>query len=364
MIKKILKQHRIPVWKMAVLFGTVLFCLIFIHSTLEKSKVISIEPGETLSDIAAKLEQEDIIYSKNLFKTLTYATGTQNQLKSGEYFFPVYSSLWSVKNILVSGKTISYRITIPEGLTVKQITEILEQDDRLTGEITESMKDGYLLPDTYFFTKGTSKNAIIVQMKNAMDKVLDEEWEYRANYLPLKNKNEALALASIIEKETSIAGERAIVSSVFVNRLKKGMRLQTDPTVVYAITNGYGHMRGKRLLRKHLKVNSSYNTYRNKGLPPAPIANPGRAAIYAALHPAQTKYLYFVADGTGGHVFAQTYDQHNKNRVEWQKIRKEIDKENKSGGGNTTKTSMTPAFKNTFHNHEDVIFARKYHAMH
>ena len=198
---------------------------------------------------------------------------------------------------------------------------LTEKSSFITGKCPTDLEEGTLLPETYFFDFGLSCSSLISQMKNMMDKALDKAWQNREKGLPLKSKKEFLTLASIVEKETGLARERPQVASVFINRLRKKMKLQTDPTVVYAITKGYGHMRGKRIFSRHLKVDSPYNTYKNKGLPPAPIANPGVKALEAVSHPDKTPYLFFVADGTGGHLFAKTNAEHEKNRREWRKIR-------------------------------------------
>ncbi|MBN2779877.1 MAG: endolytic transglycosylase MltG [Alphaproteobacteria bacterium] len=309
--------------KIGIVGAVILFSVFFLHSGLRKGKTVRISQGATFSGIAPHLKSRDIIFSEFLFKALVHATGGSKSLKSGTYFFPTNSSMWSVYRTLTTGRTVFSRLTLSEGLTVQQIVKAIEKSPQITGPCPEGVKEGMLLPETYFFDFGSTCAAVLGQMEQMMQKALDKAWEGREAGLPLKSKEEMLVLASIVEKETAKAEERPQVASVFINRLRKGMKLQTDPTVVYAITNGYGHMQGKRLLLRDLKVDSPYNTYKHKGLPPAPIANPGRASLEAVAHPDKTPYLFFVADGTGGHVFAKTNREHEENRQEWRKIRKQ-----------------------------------------
>ncbi len=250
-----------------------------------------------------------------------YLSWNQNNLKIGEYEIPENATLNQIKNTITSGRMYNRFLTIPEGLTIKQIFEIINQYDDLSGKITVKVEDGELLPQTYAYNKNISKDDIVLKMKQAMTETIDVEWENRDENLPLKNKQEAIILASIVEKETSIPEERPVVASVFYNRLAKNMRLQSDPTVVYTLTKKYGNMRGRKLYKKDLEVSTRYNTYKIKGLPIGAIANPGIESIRAVLHPAKTEYFYFVADGSGGHKFAETLEEHEKNRANWRKIR-------------------------------------------
>lgn len=325
-----LKEYRVHLityrqfkWlvKIGLVVFTVLFMALFIHSDLGKGKTVHIYEGATLSGISHHLRARDIIYSTLLFKGLVYLTGHSASLHSGTYFFPAGSSLWDVYETLLSGKTTFARLTIPEGLTVQQIMELIQKSPDVVGECPSDLEEGSLLPETYFFDFGIQCSTLISQMKDMMYKTVDTVWESREVSSFISSKKELVVLASIVEKETAKAEERPIVASVFLNRLEKGMRLQTDPTVVYAITNGYGHMRGQRLLLRHLKTESLYNTYLHAGLPPRPIANPGKASLMAVVHPEKTSYLFFVADGTGGHVFSDTLLEHEKKRKEWRKIR-------------------------------------------
>ena len=221
--------------------------------------------------------------------------------------------------ITESGASIAYRVSIPEGLTSWQIVEGLKSAEFLTGEVAEIPAEGVLAPDTYEATRGMERSELLVQMQARQEAILMEAWANRAENLPISTPQEALILASIIEKETGQAEERGVVASVFTNRLRQGMRLQTDPTVIYGVTEGQG-MLGRGLRRSELDRVTPWNTYQIDGLPPTPIANPGRASIEAALNPDDTNYIFFVADGTGGHAFAETLAEHNRNVARWREI--------------------------------------------
>ena len=313
--------------RIKILFSCVLgifisfFLYIFVMPMNKNQKIIEIIPGDRLSIVAEKLYSEEIINSKFLFMLWMYLSWDQNNLKLGEYSIPEGATLSQIQGIITSGRMYNKYITIPEGLTVKQIFEIINSYDDLTGNISVSVKDGELLPQTYAYNKMITKDDLILKMKQAMSEVIDKEWENRQENLPIKTKEEAIILASIVEKETGIPEERPLVASVFINRLNKKMRLQSDPTVVYTLTNKYGNMRGRRLYKKDLEVVTPYNTYKINGLPIGAIANPGIDSIRAVLNPAETDFLYFVADGSGGHKFAKTLEEHEKNRQEWKKIR-------------------------------------------
>ncbi len=313
--------------RIRILFSCVLgifisfFLYIFVMPMNKNQKIIEIIPGDRLSIVAEKLYSEEIINSKFLFMLWMYLSWDQNNLKLGEYSIPEGATLSQIQGIITSGRMYNKYITIPEGLTVKQIFEIINSYDDLTGNISVSVKDGELLPQTYAYNKMITKDDLILKMKQAMSEVIDKEWENRQENLLIKTKEEAIILASIVEKETGIPEERPLVASVFINRLNKKMRLQSDPTVVYTLTNKYGNMRGRRLYKKDLEVVTPYNTYKINGLPIGAIANPGIDSIRAVLNPAETDFLYFVADGSGGHKFAKTLEEHEKNRQEWKKIR-------------------------------------------
>lgn len=225
----------------------------------------------------------------------------------------VYSAL------VESGAAIAYRVAVPEGLTSWQIVEGFRQADFLSGEVLELPPEGSLAPDTYAVSRGQDRQALLDRMVSSQEVILAEAWAAREDGLPLESAREALILASIIEKETSVAEERRLVAGVFVNRLERGMRLQTDPTVIYGVTEGRGVL-GRGLRRSELRAETPWNTYVISGLPPTPIANPGRAAIEAAVNPEETEFIFFVADGTGGHAFAETLDEHNRNVARWREI--------------------------------------------
>ncbi len=225
-------------------------------------------------------------------------------------------------DLVASGTPMTYRVSVPEGLTSWQIVEGLRQADFLSGEVAEIPAEGSLAPDTFDVRRGQDRQGILDQMIANQEVILAEVWAARVDGLPLANAEEALILASIIEKETSVADERRLVSGVFVNRLERGMRLQTDPTVIYGVTEGRGVL-GRGLRRSELDTPTPWNTYVITGLPPTPIANPGRAALEAAVNPDETGYIFFVADGTGGHAFAETLEEHNRNVARWRQIEAE-----------------------------------------
>jgi len=290
---------------------------------LAEDKLVIIKRGMGAAQIAGMLAQEGVISSENIFKLATRFTGS---LKAGEYQFPKEISMAEAISIMENGQVFGRKITIAEGLTSHQIVSRLMAREDLSGMIEHVPPEGSLLPDTYHFVQGEARADKIAQMRAAMTQAIEELWPQRAEGLPIKTKQEAIILASIIEKETAAADERERVAGVFINRLKKGMLLQTDPTVIYAITKGKikeegrGPL-GRRLLRKDLQIDSPYNTYKYVGLPPGPIANPGYASIKAALNPQAHDYIFFVADGTGGHAFAKTLKEHNRNVAKWRKLR-------------------------------------------
>jgi len=293
------------------------------NGPLAEDKMILIERGTGVSGIAQKLADDNIIYNDMVFKI---AARFGDSLKAGEYEFPAGASTAKILQMLQEGDVFDRKITIVEGYTVQQIIKRLNARDDLTGKITKTPEEGTLLPNTYHFVKNEGRQDVIDRMASNMRVALDLAWQRKANNLPIKTKLEALTLASIVEKETAVAEERNRVAGVFINRLRKNMPLQTDPTVIYAITkgdikeDGKGPL-GRRILSKDLQYDSPYNTYKYSGLPPGPIANPGIDSIKATLNPEEHDYIFFVADGTGGHVFAKTLAEHNRNVAEWRKIR-------------------------------------------
>lgn len=277
---------------------------------------VVVPKGASLKTVAEELSRAGVIDKPWLFRIMARINGLAKHLKAGEYQFMPGISLQAAMDKIARGEVFFRRITIPEGLTSGQIMYLIANYPDLEGEIDLDVKEGELLPETYSFELGASRNSIILQARVAMQKALEEVWASRDSSLPLKDVNELLTLASIIEKETGVPEERPLVASVFLNRLKKGMRLQTDPTVIYAITEGETSF-GRSLKRADLKIDSPYNTYLNYGLPPGPICNPGREALMAAARPQQSDYLYFVADGKGGHRFARSLNEHNRNVKAW-----------------------------------------------
>lgn len=288
---------------------------------LTKQVTAIILPGAGLDSIAQTLERAQIIADPLVFSLGARLSRAATDLKAGEYLFPRAISPRQVIELLKSGKTVVRRLTIVEGLTNAQVVNQLKATEGLTGDVGNLPSEGGLLPQTYHFSYGDSRSAMIKRMHGALRKSLDDLWAKRAKGLPLKTPDEALVLASIVEKETGVAGERPRIAQVFLNRLKNGMRLQSDPTVVYAVTGGTGPL-NRPLTATDLKFASPYNTYVSDGLPPQAICNPGLASIIATLNPVKTDALYFVADGAGGHVFARTLSEHNRNVAAWRKLQK------------------------------------------
>jgi UPF0755 protein len=289
---------------------------------LSAPATVVIPMGAGLERIATEMRGAGIISDPLIFRFGARALGVHTILRAGEYAIPEGTSVRALLKILSDGKTVVRRLTVPEGLTTRDVLARLEATAGLEGRVWPIPAEGRLLPETYHFSYGDSRQDVVRRMSRAMMETLGELWDGRASGLPLANPDEALVLASIVEKETAVPAERPRVARVFLNRLARSMRLQSDPTVVYAMTEGAGAL-GRPLTRADLKTPSPYNTYLNDGLPPAPIANPGRASLEAVLHPAQSDELYFVADGLGGHAFALTLAEHNRNVAKWRKMRKE-----------------------------------------
>ncbi|MFD1329457.1 endolytic transglycosylase MltG [Mycoplana ramosa] len=280
--------------------------------------------GAGLNEIAASLERNNIITDSRVFRALSRIHLEDAVLKAGEYEIRAHASMHDVLELLKSGKSILYSVSVPEGLTVKQVFRRLADDPVLEGDLpAELPAEGSLMPDTYKFSRGTKRAEILQQMLTAQKALINQIWEKRDDDLPIATPEEMVTLASIVEKETGRADERPRVASVFINRLEKGMRLQSDPTIIYGIFGGDGKPADRPILQSDLEKQTPYNTYVIKGLPPTPIANPGRAALEAVANPSRTSDLYFVADGTGGHAFAETLDDHNANVRRWRKIEAE-----------------------------------------
>jgi UPF0755 protein len=279
---------------------------------LPEDKVVNIPRGLGIKDIASLLEHEGVIDQPYVFIGGVMVMKARGGLKHGEYKFTKHASLADVVDTIIAGKVVQHALTIPEGLTSEQIVSRLLQDNALAGQIKEIPREGSLLPETYKFTRGMSRAQIIHRMQQAEQHEVKEIWEHRVPDLPFKTPEEMVILASIVEKETAKPDERSRVAAVFVNRLKNKMKLQSDPTIIYGLTGGKGSL-GRPLMKSEIEQPTPYNTYVIDGLPPGPIANPGKASLEAVAKPARTKDLFFVADGTGGHVFSETYEQHQKN---------------------------------------------------
>ncbi|AHF83307.1 4-amino-4-deoxychorismate lyase [Rhizobium leguminosarum bv. trifolii WSM1689] len=278
--------------------------------------------GAGLAEIASNLERNAIISDARIFRYLTAThLSAGESLKAGEYEIKARASMRDIMELLKSGKSILYSVSFPEGLTVRQMFDRMLQDTVLEGDLPAALPtEGSLRPDTYKFSRGTKRSEIIEQMAAAQQKLVDQIWDKRDSSLPLRSKEEFVTLASIVEKETGVPDERAHVASVFLNRLGKGMRLQSDPTIIYGLFGGEGKPADRPIYQSDLKRDTPYNTYVIKGLPPTPIANPGKDALEAVANPWKTQDLYFVADGTGGHVFAATLEEHNANVKRWRKL--------------------------------------------
>jgi len=286
---------------------------------LAGKKVFIIEKGLGTPEIAAKLEDAGIISNARVFSAMAFVTGARGRLKAGEYEFPAAASMQDVANLIMSGKSIVYKLTIPEGWTTEMALARVRDNPVLTGDIADPPAEGAIMPDTYVFKRGTTRQQLVESMKSAQAKLLEEIWLKRSPLVPFRSKEEALILASIVEKETGTSEERPLVASVFVNRLKQGMRLQSDPTIIYGIVGGKGKL-DRPLTKTDIAAPTPYNTYTIDGLPPGPISNPGRDALEAVANPPDTGYLYFVADGTGGHAFAKSLEEHNRNVAKWRAI--------------------------------------------
>lgn len=283
-----------------------------------------VRSGAGTNEIAANLERNNIITDGRVFRVLSRVYLDGETLKAGEYEIKAGSSMRDIMELLKSGKSILYSVSVPEGLTVKQVFQRLADDPVLEGDLPQDLPvEGTLMPDTYKFSRGTKRADILQQMLTAQKNLVDQIWARRDEGLPVTTREDFVTLASIVEKETGRADERPRVASVFINRLEKGMRLQSDPTIIYGIFGGDGKPSDRPIYQSDLEKQTPYNTYIIRGLPPTPIANPGRAALEAVANPSRTPDLYFVADGTGGHVFAETLDEHNQNVRRWRKLEAE-----------------------------------------
>ncbi|NWK95593.1 endolytic transglycosylase MltG [Sphingobium lactosutens] len=296
----------------------------FVHGWTEQGPAtekiaITVPEGATLSDAAVLLKQAGAVRSADAFLTRAKVFGGSKSIKAGEFIIPAGASNSAILAILQGGKTLTRLVTIPEGMPSILVYERLMANEELTGDI-QVPEEGSVLPDSYAFEKGEPRAAVLRRMQGAMDKLLAQLWADRASSTIAKTPREAIILASIVEKETGVPSERPTVAGVYSNRLRKNMMLQADPTIIYPITKG--KPLGRRIRKSEIAAVNDYNTYAMTGLPKGPIANPGRLSILAVLHPAETNALYFVADGKGGHIFADTYQQHNENVRKWFEIRR------------------------------------------
>ncbi len=282
--------------------------------------IVLLPRGSGLQAIVHRLDEAGVIRHPWLFQLAVRLGRHDRNLKAGEYAFPANVSPQQVIAIVTAGKTVARRITVIEGQTVAEVFRTLDQTEGLAGDLPEKPPEGSLLPETYLYSQGDTKAAMVKRMQHAMNEVLKNAWAGREDDLPFATAEEALIMASIVDKETGIAEERTKVAAVFVNRLRKGMRLQSDPTIIYGLTDGEGPL-DRELTRQDWKLDHPYNTYRIAGLTPGPIGNPGRESIEAVMHPDEHDYIYFVADGTGGHAFAETLDEHNENVARWRRIK-------------------------------------------
>jgi UPF0755 protein len=289
---------------------------------LDHERTVLIPRGQGIREIAEVLRREGVIENPLLFVGGALVLRATNEFKAGEYLFERHASMRDVMETIIEGRSIQHQVTIAEGLTSEQIIQKINEAELLTGLIREIPREGTLLPETYKVTRGTTREQLVARMAAAHRRLVNEIWERRAADLPLKSAEELVTLAAVVEKETGKANERPRVAAVFINRLTRRMRLQSDPTVIYGLVGGKGTL-GRPLQREDVERPTPYNTYVVDGLPPGPIANPGRASLEAVANPSRTKEIYFVADGTGGHIFAETYDQHMKNVAHWREYQKE-----------------------------------------
>jgi len=291
---------------------------------LQEDKIVNIPARAGMTDIADILQREGVIDNNRwAFIGSVFALKARSELKPGEYAFQKNASLRDVIGIMVEGKVVQHAVTIPEGLTSEQIVARLSDNDIFAGAVKEMPREGTLLPETYKFPRGATRDQVIQRMQQTQKRVLAEIWERRNPDIPIKTPDQLVTLASIVEKETGKADERSRVAAVFVNRLRQRIKLQSDPTIIYGLVGGKGTL-GRPIKRSEIQQPSPYNTYVVDGLPPGPIANPGRASLEAAANPARTRDLFFVADGTGGHAFTETYDQHQKNVAKLRSMEKQL----------------------------------------
>src|SRR3981081_1412797 len=305
---------------------------------LPEDKIVNIPARAGMTDIADTLQREGVIDNNRwAFIGSVFALKARSELKPGEYLFQKNASLRDVIGTMVEGKVVQHAITVPEGLTSEQIVARLSENDIFSGSVKEIPREGTLLPETYKFPRGTSRDQVIVRMQQTQKRVLAEIWERRSPDIPIRTPEQLVTLASIVEKETGKADERSRVAAVFVNRLRQKIKLQSDPTIIYGLVGGEGTA-GRPVQRSQIQQPSPYNTYVLEGPPPGPTVPPARVArppLDAAANPARTRDLWFGADGTGGHAFTETYDQHQKNVAKLRVIEKQIQNDTVEPAGDT-----------------------------
>jgi UPF0755 protein len=310
---------------------------------LQEDKIVNIPSRAGMTDIADVLQREGVIDNNRwAFIGAVFALKARSELKPGEYAFKEHASLRDVIGTIVEGKVVQHAVTIPEGLTSEQIVARLGDNDIFAGSVREIPREGTLLPETYKFPRGTTREQVIQRMQAAQKRLVAEIWEHRSPDVPVRSPEQLVTLASIVEKETGRADERSRVAAVFVNRLKQKIKLQSDPTIIYGLVGGKGTL-GRPIKRSEITQPSPYNTYVIDGLPPGPISNPGRASLEAAANPARTRDLYFVADGTGGHAFTETYDQHQKNVAKLRAMEKQTQNDTVEPGDDAQQPLAPPA---------------------
>jgi len=328
---------RLLFWAVALAGAAAIFLYFFFTSAISRpgpsaeDEAFMVERGASGAEIARALQREGLITDALLFRIANRLHGSGQPLQAGEYLIPARSSARQIVEMMTSGDALQHAITFHEGITIAAVMKVLEESDVLSGDMPEAPPEGSILPETYHVQRGMTRAALLQQMREARDRVVAEVWENRQANLPVNSAEELVILASIVERETGVPAERPLVAAVFVNRLRAPMRLESDPTIIYGVcrqfpdrcvdgrlVNAQGQRRTIR--QSEIALNTGYNTYRIDRLPPTPICNPGRAALEATANPAQSNALFFVADGTGGHVFASTLAEHNANVARWRQI--------------------------------------------
>jgi UPF0755 protein len=324
------------IWLAIIVGAAAIFAFAFFMSALDRPgpfaepRTFVVERGASGAQIAEALEEQDFIANALLFRIASRLAGGES-LQAGEYEIPANASVRDIVELLTSGEALQHGITFPEGITIAGVMRIIEQSEVLTGDMPEAPPEGSILPETYHVQRGMTRAALLQQMRDAHDAALAEIWAGRQENLPITSPEELVILASVVERETGVGHEQPLVAGVFINRLRRGMKLESDPTIIYGVcrrfpdrcvdgrlVNAQGQRRTIR--QSEIALDTGYNTYRIPRLPPTPIANPGRAAMEAVANPAETNAIFFVADGTGGHVFAATLAEHNANVARWRQI--------------------------------------------